>query len=229
MNGTTHMIVGGLTGGLVFVYGIANHSMSLNFSGYEIYTFVVTVAGAVGGLAPDVDMRQSKAGKSLRKLLKTVMIISTVFLAAMPFISETGIKILDRAVSFGASVDQKVPIVLVAFCILLMIVIEKSKHRGFTHTLVALFIVALPLFYMLYTKTVFIGADIVVSAQIGFVLGWFSHMLIDTFNYPGTPWLWPVVNNHFNIMRVDSGTIEETRFLVICVVVFIAGYTLILV
>lgn len=212
------MTVGGLTGGLVLAYGIANRTMQFSFSGYEIYPIVVTVAGIAGGLAPDVDMARSKAGKSLRKALRGVMIISALLLV-ITFL-------LDRAGGVGAGIDRQIPLMLAAFCVLIMFIIEKSKHRGFTHTPVGLLVIMLPLIYMLFTKPSFAGADIAVSAQIGFAMGWFSHMVIDTFNYPGTPWLWPVVNNHFNIMRIDSGTSGEHTFLLVCAAGFAVCYVL---
>lgn len=224
MNGKTHMIVGGLTGGIVLAHGIANHTSSFSFSGYEIYPIIITIAGAVGGLAPDVDMDRSTSGKFLHNILHAGLIISAIFLAIMYFTPRTGIEILDRAVGMSVGINRNVPIIFAGFCLLIMVIIGRSKHRGFTHTTIALLIIAVPLIYMLLTKTGFSGADIVVSAQIGFVLGWLSHMVIDTFNYPGTPWLWPIINKHFNIMRVDSGTNEETIFCSIAIIAFVAVY-----
>jgi len=228
MNGTTHMSIGALTGGLVLAYGIANRTLSFGLSDYEIYPLIVTAAGAIGGLAPDVDMARSKAGKFLRKVLRTVFIASALFMVAMNFIPPTGIEILDGAIGMGARVDRGVPLILAAFCILILAVIENSKHRGFTHTPVGLLVVASPLIFMLLTGTMFVGADIVVSAQIGFVLGWFSHMVIDSFNYPGTPWLWPLVTKHFNIMRIGSGTEGEAKFMAMSIVLFMMCYALII-
>ncbi|MCL2285483.1 MAG: metal-dependent hydrolase [Firmicutes bacterium] len=228
MNGPTHMGIGALTGGLVLAYGIANRTLSFGLGGYEIYPLAVTIAAAMGGLAPDVDMARSTAGKFLRKLIRAGLIISALFLIVMDFVQPTGIEILDGAIGMGARVDRGVPIVLAVFCLLIFAIIDKSKHRGFTHTTVGLVFVACPLVFMLLTGTMFVGADIAVSVQIGFVLGWFSHMVIDSFNYPGTPWLWPVVKKHFRVMRIGSGTQGEAKFMAMSVVVFIMCYALII-
>jgi len=228
MNGTTHMSIGGLTGGLVLAYSIANRTLSFGFSGYEIYPLVVVAAGAMGGLAPDVDMARSTAGRFLRKALRAGLIGSALFLVIMYFVPPTGIQVLDGAIGMGARVDRGVPLALAAFSIFVLAVIEKSKHRGFTHTTVGLLVVGAPLILMLITGTMFVGADIVVSAQIGFVLGWFSHMVIDSFNYPGTPWLWPVVRKHFRVMRIGSGTEGEVKFMAVSMVLFIMSYALII-
>jgi len=222
------MGIGALTGGLVLAYGIANRTLSFGFSGYEIYPLIVAAAGAMGGLAPDVDMARSKAGKFLRQWLRAGFIASALFMVAMYFIPPTGIDILDGAIGMGARVDRGIPLILAAFCIFILAVIEKSKHRGFTHTPVGLAVVVSPLVFMLLTGTMFVGADIVVSVQIGFVLGWFSHMVIDSFNYPGTPWLWPLVKKHFNVMRIGSGTEGEAKFMAMSIVLFIMCYALII-
>ena len=228
MNGATHMSIGALSGGLVLAYGIARRTLSIPFEGYEIYPLVVTAAGAIGGLAPDVDMARSTAGKFLRRALRAVFTASALFMVVMYFMPPTGIAMLDGAIDRGAGLDRGVSLALAVFCMFLWVVIEKSKHRGFTHTTVGLLMVAAPLIFMMVRHTVFMGVNLVVSAQIGFVLGWFSHMVIDSFNYPGTPWLWPVVQKHFRVMRIKSGTQAEGKFMAMAMVLFIMCYALII-
>jgi len=227
MNATTHMAIGGMTGGLAVAVGLANHTLSFGFLGYEIYPLLVAAAGVAGGIAPDIDMRQSKAGRILRKVMRVGLVASALFLVAMYFVPPTGIAILDGAIGMGARVDRGVPLMLAAFCIFVLVAVEKSKHRGFTHTLVGLLFVAMPLIFMLETGVMFVGADIAVSVQIGFVLGWFSHMVIDTFNSAGIPWLWPLLNKRFKIMKIKTGTEREVTFLAVSTVVFLAAYVMI--
>lgn len=228
MNATTHMVIGGLTGGLALALGIGSRTLSLHFSGYEIYPLLVTVAGVVGGLSPDIDMRHSRAGRALRKILRFGLFASALFLVIMYFLPPTGVDILDGAIGLGARVDRGVPLVLAAFCIFILVAVEKSKHRGFTHTAVGLIFIALPLMFMLYTGTMFVGANIAVSVQIGFILGWLSHMVIDTFNLGGIPWLWPLFRKRIRVARIKTGTKGEGTFLAMSVVVFAAAYALIL-
>jgi len=227
MKGTTHMAVGGYTGGLIMAYSIADRTLSFNFAGYEVYPLMAIIAAVMGGIAPDVDMAHSKAGRFMRKLLRNTLIASALFLMIMNFLPQTGIAILDGAIGRGAQIDRGIPFVLAIFCVVIMYAIEKSKHRGFTHTLVGLLVVATPLILMVATGTTFVGADLVVSAQVGFLLGWLSHMVIDTFNTAGIPWLWPITKKRFKVMRIVTGSQRERDFLVACTVFFIMGYALI--
>jgi len=218
------MTIGGMTGGLLMAHCIAERTPTFDFAGYEIYPAVAIIAGIAGGIAPDVDMPHSKAGRFLRRVLRGILIASALFMILMAVIPQTGIGVLDRAVSMGAGIDRTVPLFLAAFCILIMSVIEKSKHRGFTHTPVGLFVISVPLLFMLVTKPMFTGADIAVSAQIGFALGWLSHMIADTFNSRGIPWLWPIMRKNFNIMRITGKTNEEIIFRAMSVLLFAACY-----
>jgi len=222
------MAIGGMTGGLALAVGLASRTLSFSFSGYEIYPLIVAIAGIAGGIAPDIDMRHSKAGRILRKILRVGLVVSAIFLVAMYFVPQTGIAILDGAIGMGTRVDRGVPLILAAFCIFVLVAVEKSKHRGFTHTLVGLLFVAMPLIFMLETGVMFVGADIAVSAQTGFVLGWFSHMVIDTFNSAGIPWLWPLTTKRFNFMKIKAGTEREVTFLAVSTVVFLAAYVIII-
>ena len=228
MNGTTHLTIGGLTGGLILAQTMANNTLSLSFSGYEIYPLIVTVAAAVGGLAPDVDIAHSKAGRFLREGLRITLAASALFMLVMALIPQTGIRLLDGAIARGAGINRGVPLILAAFCILIMFIVEKSKHRGFTHTTVGLLLVASPLIFMLVTRVMFVGADIAVSAQMGFVLGWLSHMVIDSFNRGGVPWLWPILKKRFRIMTIRTGSGMEGKFLMLCTAVFIVYYAAII-
>jgi len=229
MNGTTHITIGGLTGGLVLAAGIASRSMSINFYDYEIYPLVVTFAGAIGGLAPDIDMAHSRAGRFLRKVLRVSLAASALFLFIMFFVPQTGVGFLDGAIGMGARVDRGIPLVLAAFSLFILFVIEKSKHRGFTHTITGLATVAAPLIFMVVTGAQFVGANIAVSVYMGFVLGWFSHMVIDTFNSKGVPWFWPLTKKRLKVMRITTGSKKEDMFLMYSFVFFVMCYGLILV
>lgn len=229
MNATTHMTIGGLTGGLTLAYSLASRSFSFDFSGYEIYPLIVTAAAIAGGIAPDIDMKKSKAGRFLRKMLRIGLVASAIFMVVMYFLPQTGFHILDGAIGMGARIDRGLPLILAAFCIFVLVAVEKSKHRGFTHTLVGLLLISMPLIFMIETGVMFIGADIAVSAQAGFILGWFSHMVIDTFNSGGIPWAWPITSKRFRLMKINTGTDREVTFMVVSTVMFVAAYAIILV
>jgi len=230
MNSTTHMTVGALSAGLLLAHSLSNGpQLSFELAGYQVYPLIAVFAGAMGGLAPDVDMAKSRARRFLRRVVRTCLILSALSLAIMYFIPPYGYEFWDGTVRLGAGADRGVSLVLAAFCIFIIVIAEKAKHRGFTHTVVGLAVVAAPLVFMLITGVMFVGAYIAVSAQIGFLLGWLSHMVIDSFNYPGTPWLWPLVKKHFRLMRIASGKEGEATFLLVCIVIFAACYAIIII
>ena len=213
------MAVGGMAGGVTIALAVAARSFSLDVAGYDVYPWIVTVAAVFGGLAPDVDMAHSKGGRFLRKLLRTSLLLSAVFLLGLffvPFLQD-----------YSGRVDFAVPAAFAAICIFIFVVIERSKHRGFTHTVVGLGVVASPGLFMAITSTQFVGADIVFAVQLGFSIGWLSHMVIDTFNKGGIPWLWPLTKKRFRVMYIGTGTGGEGKFMVACTIVFIMVYGLI--
>lgn len=227
MKGVTHLTVGGLTGGLFLAVSAGAGSVSIELSNYTVYSLLVIASSAVGGLGPDVDMAHSKGGKFFRKAMRSILVLSAIFLIVLFFLPPTGINFFDGAIAMGARIDRGMLIILSAFCLLVLALIEKSKHRGFTHTFVSLLVIALPLAFMLATEISFVGANIVVSAQIGFLIGWFSHLIIDTFNRGGVPWLWPISKKKFKIMRIVTGSDAENRFVTYTMIFFIMCYAII--
>ena len=225
MKGTTHMAVGTLTGGLLLATALANQSMSLEIFGYTAQPILITMAAAIGGLAPDVDMAKSRAGSFLRKLLKRSILLAAFILLGLFFAPE--IPFLQNIPDIGVGVNRGILIIFAAFCIALLVIIEKAKHRGFTHTLAGLLLIASPFGFMAITGVIFPGANLVFSAQMGFVIGWFSHMAIDTLNPKGVPWLWPIIKYRFKIIKITTGSSGEDSFLVVSTILFIMVYGLI--
>ena len=113
---------------------------------------------------------------------------------------------INEAMRAGAAIAGVYPIILAVICVTLLFIIEKVHHRGLTHTVFLLAVISLPAVYMIKVRLSFPGGGVALSAQIGFLLGWGSHLIIDTFNRPGVPWLWPVTRRHFSVMGVKSGT-----------------------
>ena len=218
------MIIGALTGGLSAAYAISQHSFSLDFSGYNIFPLILTVAASIGGIAPDIDMPRSVSGRFFRHTLRFFLVISAAALG-MVFISPyLSLPYIGGAMRASAAIAGIYPIILAVICVVLLFTIEKAHHRGLTHTVFLLAVISLPAVYMVRTHLSFPGADIVLSAQIGFLLGWCSHLVIDTFNRPGVPWLWPLTKRHFSVMGVKSGTGQETVFRNVAVIAFAAVY-----
>lgn len=82
------------------------------------------------------------------------------------------------------------------------------NHRGFIHTPI-LYIVLYFLFSLVLPK----------SICIGFLLGTLSHLVLDTFNYKGIMWLYPLTKKHYHIASIKTRGFGENVFLVVMVVV----------
>ncbi len=72
----------------------------------------------------------------------------------------------------------------------------KFKHRGVTHSLMALVVMGL------MAKTFF--PDILIPVLIGYG----SHLILDTLTPMGIPWLWPI-KTKFKVPVVKTGSIGE--------------------
>ena len=83
-----------------------------------------------------------------------------------------------------------------------------SKHRGFIHT---------PILYiaLYYVMSMFLP----MSVCQGFLIGTISHLILDTFNYKGIMWLYPISRKHFHIASIKTRSFAESVFTVIMVVI----------
>ena len=87
-------------------------------------------------------------------------------------------------------------------------------HRGFTHSLLALFLFAgitLPLSTLPY-----IGRYI----YMGLVLGYFSHLILDMLNPDGVPVLFPL-KYRLSLMKIKTGHIGEYLFRVVLAAIIV--------
>ncbi len=76
------------------------------------------------------------------------------------------------------------------------------SHRGFIHTPV-LYVVLYILMSMVLPKAV----------CLGFLIGTLSHLVLDTFNYKGIMWLYPLTKKHYHIASIKTRTFGETAFM----------------
>lgn len=75
------------------------------------------------------------------------------------------------------------------------------KHRGWMHSLLGLIVFA-TLFWTLNPKFV-----------PGITLGYFLHLLADTLNPAGIPWLYPISRKRMYIIGIPSGSPLESIFI----------------
>ena len=81
------------------------------------------------------------------------------------------------------------------------------SHRGFIHT---------PILYIAFY---FLMSMVLPQAIcLGFLIGTLSHLVLDTFNYKGIMWLYPLTKKHYHIASIKTRTFGETAFMVAMIV-----------
>lgn len=88
------------------------------------------------------------------------------------------------------------------------------KHRGFLHSPV--FILLAGILLTAGSRTMLSGSQLLLVNQFitGFLLGMLSHIILDTFNKQGIPWLWPH-KKRFRLLTIKTDSIMETAFAIL--------------
>lgn len=89
----------------------------------------------------------------------------------------------------------------------LRIISQLLTHRGFTHSLVALFIIYISIFYLFNPQTALYAS-----------LGWASHIILDVFNPTGVQLFWPF-KRFISLGYIKTGGVFE--FFIIALVLII--------
>ena len=79
-------------------------------------------------------------------------------------------------------------------------------HRGFFHTPI--------LYIVLY---VLMNMFLPTFVSLGFLIGTMSHLILDSFNYKGIMWLYPLTKRHYHIASIKTRGLGETMFLIVMV------------
>lgn len=219
MNSKTHMIVGGMSAGLLVSYAVAKGELTLDINNIVVHTPVCIYPAVIGSILPDMDMPQTKSGRVVRKMLNMGITVSTSFIVGTIVLSFF-IKSLTALL---------IPLII---CLVLMslfsVWLKTISHRKQTHYGIVGVLMFLPFIVFSFRATSHIINDIIGSCLLGFWIGWFSHIIADSFNKKGIPWLYPFTNKHYYIMKVKTGTKEEETFRTISIGVFCLLYSLIL-
>lgn len=223
MNGYTHMVVGGLCGGLPVALSIAEKKLGFSLGGgHSLYPFVGVLPAIIGGLGPDIDMPNSKSGRSLRSFLRLAIIISGVALLLLSIyvcIGVKGEKVLDVLIPCGVFFG-------LACCTSMFI--TRAKHRRETHSGLVMLILLLPNLYMLRFTPANMFTSVLLSLWSGFCIGWLSHLLADTFNKKGVPWLYPFNKQYYRVGKCVTGTEDERTFRIFCIILFVTVYVVLI-
>ncbi|MDR2518778.1 MAG: metal-dependent hydrolase [Spirochaetaceae bacterium] len=222
MNGYTHMVIGGLCGGLPVAFSIAGRTLGFPVAEHTVYPFIGVLPAVIGALGPDIDMPNSKGGRRVRSFLKAAVALSGAAVLALSLY----ICFAEKA---GRLIDALIPCaVFFGLCCCLSLFIAKAKHRRETHSGLVLGILLLPFFYMIRFTAATVFTNALLSVWAGFCIGWFSHLAADTFNQKGVPWLYPLSKKHFHISKFVTGTAGEGLFRTFCIVLFVTVYIILI-
>ena len=88
------------------------------------------------------------------------------------------------------------------------------KHRGFLHSPV--FILLAGILLTAGSRTMLSGSQLQLANQVitGFIPGMLSHIILDSFNKQGIPWLWPY-KKRFRLLTIRTDSLMETGFAVL--------------
>lgn len=162
MMGKMHYI-GGIGAGVATVYYLGGELPS-------VYPLIAgAVLGAVGGLAPDIDLESSRISMHFWRTSK---------------------------------------------------IFQKFGHRGYTHTLLALFLLLVPIVLLRMFTPLPIAW---LSALLAFCSGYFMHLAQDTFTMMGVPWLKPLRNSRIKLAGFIAGNKLEGAITFILVTFFAYG------
>ena len=192
MMGRTHLAVGIATAML-----ITQPSSWIQFS-------EAIIGGAVGGILSDVDLNPAAPKKTKKKKKKNdsgssntypqaIALLLTCILLAVDYFSRGGICI--------AIAENRRLATIGAIAWLLLVLLGKvCRHRGFTHSLLAL---------PLYSFSVYL---IYKPIGIAFAIGFASHILIDLFNKTSVQIFFPLQRGFCFYLCHADGVINDVLF-----------------
>lgn len=108
------------------------------------------------------------------------------------------------------------------FRLLSTLIAHLFGHRGATHSLLALLIVGL-LFFIPVIYLDGLLKFIYLQFEFGLLVGYLSHLILDSSTKMGVPFLYPFIKKKYNISHLTTG---KDDFLVSCIAVSLAAVTL---
>lgn len=166
--------------------------------------------GALGGVLPDVDIKQSKAGKYAKRVAVWACISVLAFVAFM----QRGIAPANLLSGHSLRVCARV-LVSIGMLVCLWLAGIQCGHRSVTHSLFALVWVML--------ASALLGTEIALCVCIGYA----SHLAIDLLNKKGEQLLFPLEKRYCIGVCSANGKVDQILrliggILIVLVCVFIA-------
>lgn len=202
MTGKTHLLAGGLAAGL------ALHQLQAPADAWTAGLLL----GLIAGLLPDIDTEASMASRMIPgyhavhsgalgrwlAVLSLVVIGPLLLLSRLPAFVQALPAPFPAAVAWGLlhvprSVLLGLPILAVALLLLSWLLRHVIKHRGATHSLVALALVAVLAYRF---------ADHWTATAV--LAGYASHLVADFVTLEGVSFAWPVYRHPFGLAQIPG-------------------------
>jgi len=199
MMGVTHKAIGVATGAAIVVYAVGTDQ--------PIYALGM-ISAPLGAMWPDIDHHNSKLGKANTRFwgLARIIAINTfvgamasLFIAYKFFPEATESKVLFNScmILIVASLMLLIPQLKFIQDIFPFI----FRHRGIWHTLV------IPA--LIFSSVFKITNEWLAAILIGFMTGYLSHLLADSFTTDRVPAAWPITEVPIGLGIVRTNTVYE--------------------
>lgn len=212
MKGKTHIAFGCMLGA---VAAVATYK-SLGTGDPIIYGSTILVGTGIGSLVPDIDAENALitqklglAGKAVAKGLKHRGITHTLLGLFIFALSTLALSSLVNTLYDGGIVGR----ILVAGVMTLIFSCLYKRIEFIRVSLRKLFkqkaSVTKLISYTLVFLTVAILSDYFIQFiqvfSLSLVLGYLSHLISDSFNVSGCPWLYPFINKYYSVGKFRTG------------------------
>lgn len=159
--------------------------------------------GGFGGLAPDIDIKNSKGSKIASKVQMTICTAFLTLLIAYNFINKE--QVTNYVTVFAKELAACLG--LLAF----IIAGKRSSHRGITHSFAASMFTTLCIW--VFSRTF----------AIMWFVGYLSHLLVDYLNTKGEQLFWPMPNRSCLKVCKANGPVNKFLFYFGAVITVVAS------
>lgn len=160
---------------------------------------------SLGGLLPDVDLKDSTTDKLFDRLMTSLITIIVMYFLIKYFL---GIDLYNEIKKIDIVFNYIISLVLF---IIMGYLGSKTSHRSFTHSFLGCFIYALILSYGFDNNTL-----------IPFLCGYLSHIVLDLFNKKGVALLYPCKFRLCLNLCESNGMVNKILFIIFsCLVILL--------
>ena len=164
----------------------------------SIQELLITIGvSALGGVLPDVDLKDSTSDKLFDRLMTSLI---TIIIMSIIINYYFNINLYNIIKGYNNIFNY---VLCISIFIIMSYLGSKTPHRSFTHSLLGLFIYSAIISYSFSKEIVLI-----------FSISFLSHILLDLFNMKGITLFYPLKNGFsLNICEV-KGTVNRILFIV---------------